>query len=142
MAQTPDVYQCQLCCRFHALQTCACFREMSVADRIEAVRVHKYCMNCLARSHKTGACPSRNSCRICKLGHHTLLHRPTANSTGERKPAQHAVGRRSKRETERRSTAMKTSKSKSLTARFKPRNCPCGRLLLSRKPNAVSRIDS
>ncbi|XP_017474410.1 PREDICTED: uncharacterized protein LOC108365017 [Rhagoletis zephyria] len=99
MAQTPDVYQCQLCCRFHALQTCACFREMSVADRIEAVRFYKYCMN-----------PSQNSWRICKLGHHTLLHRPTTNFTGERKPAQHAVGRRSKRETECRSTAMKMSK--------------------------------
>ncbi|XP_017465544.1 PREDICTED: xylulose kinase isoform X4 [Rhagoletis zephyria] len=41
--KVPDVYQCQLCCRFHALQACACFRKMSVAERIEAVRVHKYC---------------------------------------------------------------------------------------------------
>ncbi|XP_036320516.1 uncharacterized protein LOC118735031 [Rhagoletis pomonella] len=72
-----DIYQCQLCCRFHPLQACAWFRRMTVDERKEAVRVHKYCGNCLARSHSTRACPSRNTCRVCKLSHHTLLHRTT-----------------------------------------------------------------
>ncbi|XP_036340590.1 1-phosphatidylinositol 4,5-bisphosphate phosphodiesterase classes I and II-like, partial [Rhagoletis pomonella] len=44
---SPDLYQCQICCQFHPLQACASFRNMDVPERIEAVRNHKYCMNCL-----------------------------------------------------------------------------------------------
>ncbi|XP_059222645.1 uncharacterized protein LOC131996758 isoform X4 [Stomoxys calcitrans] len=55
---------------------CRQFLKMAVKDRRRAVVRHKYCLNCLARSHKTAQCTSTNLCQRCERGHHTLLHEP------------------------------------------------------------------
>ncbi|XP_067614499.1 uncharacterized protein [Eurosta solidaginis] len=66
---------CRLCCQRHSLRYCHAFMAMTPDERYESVRAHKYCINCLATSHVTGACSSPDSCRRCGLAHHTLLHR-------------------------------------------------------------------
>ncbi|XP_067625198.1 zinc finger protein 208-like [Eurosta solidaginis] len=66
---------CRLCCQKHFLRYCNVFMAMTPEERYESVRAHKYCINCLATSHVTGACDSLDRCRKCGLAHHTLLHR-------------------------------------------------------------------
>lgn len=48
---------------------------MTPDERYDSARAHRYCVNCLATSHRTGDCDSPDSCRRCGLAHHTLLHR-------------------------------------------------------------------
>lgn len=38
------------------------------------VEDHRYCVNCLARSHTLRNCQSLDTCRKCDRFHHTLLH--------------------------------------------------------------------
>ncbi|CAD7001309.1 unnamed protein product [Ceratitis capitata] len=58
---------------------------MTPDERYESAKAHRYCINCLATSHTTGACDSPDSCRQCGLAHHTLLHRPS-HELAERAP--------------------------------------------------------
>ncbi|XP_046812416.1 uncharacterized protein LOC124421368 [Lucilia cuprina] len=60
--------------RFHAIRFCPKFMNMTVIRRIEMVTRHKYCVNCLAKSHSVRDCTSMASCRRCHRFHHTLLH--------------------------------------------------------------------
>lgn len=60
------------------LRFCHAFKAMTPDERYESARVHRYCVNCLATSHKTGACDSADSCHRCGKAHHTLLHRSTS----------------------------------------------------------------
>lgn len=47
---------------------------MDIDQRIKAVRRHKYCLNCLARTHTVRNCDSTDTCLKCRSLHHTLLH--------------------------------------------------------------------
>ncbi|XP_075161698.1 uncharacterized protein LOC142234451 [Haematobia irritans] len=47
---------------------------MDIGERRRETRRHGYCMNCLARSHKSYECPSETACKKCGGEHHTLLH--------------------------------------------------------------------
>ncbi|XP_036325695.1 uncharacterized protein LOC118738812 [Rhagoletis pomonella] len=76
-----ELSKCRLCCRPHSLRYCKAFLAMTPAERHESARVHKYCVNCLATSHVTGACDSPASCHQCGRAHHTLLHRTLAKSS-------------------------------------------------------------
>lgn len=67
-------YTCRLCQRPHPLRLCRKFLALEAADRMEMVRKHKYCVNCLAHDHSHGTCFSEDGCRRCKKFHHTLLH--------------------------------------------------------------------
>lgn len=67
-------YSCSLCHCDHPLATCRKFIEYTVQQRYDTVTQRGYCRNCLARSHKTSSCPSKDCCRICFLRHHTRLH--------------------------------------------------------------------
>ena len=40
------------------------------------VKDTKLCFNCFQSGHSSNACPSKFTCRECKMKHHTLLHRP------------------------------------------------------------------
>ncbi|XP_017465168.1 PREDICTED: uncharacterized protein LOC108358386 [Rhagoletis zephyria] len=80
-----DSPKCRLCGRLHPLRLCTAFRAMDAHDRYECARLHKYCVNCLATSHSTGACDSEDSCHRCGLGHHTLLHREKRGTTRQKK---------------------------------------------------------
>ncbi|XP_059225693.1 uncharacterized protein LOC131997864 [Stomoxys calcitrans] len=69
-----EKYDCRICHRSHALRSCQRFLEMKMADRLEAVRRHSYCFNCLAHDHLVVSCSSSHRCHHCKKSHHTLLH--------------------------------------------------------------------
>ncbi|XP_036342157.1 uncharacterized protein LOC118751438, partial [Rhagoletis pomonella] len=84
----PEPQKCHLCGQRHVLRQCRAFLAMKPEERYECARTHRYCINCLAVSHTTGACDSASSCRRCSLGHHTLLHR-----------ARHSEARRSQSRT-------------------------------------------
>ena len=49
---------------------------MCLADRHKFVKDKKLCFNCFQSGHSSNACPSKFTCRECKMKHHTLLHRP------------------------------------------------------------------
>lgn len=70
----PNIHQCLICYRFHSLRFCKAFLNMSVKSRRIIVQRKLYCRNCLARSHDTPICSSRESCQRCGRKHHTLLH--------------------------------------------------------------------
>lgn len=67
-------FLCPLCQRPHALRRCHKFLDMNMSERLDTVRQHKYCVNCLAVDHSNGSCFSDKGCRHCKKFHHTLLH--------------------------------------------------------------------
>lgn len=71
---------------------------MDIGTRRQRVRRLGYCMNCLARSHKSYSCPSENGCHDCGGEHHTLLHIPTREvrvnpDDQERKPREERLRR-------------------------------------------------
>ncbi|XP_075150715.1 uncharacterized protein LOC142224817 [Haematobia irritans] len=67
--------QCLVCKRFHSLQSCTRFLQMSIEEKLEVVRQKRYCSNCLAQSHQKQVCTSTGVCRRCGGHHHSLLHR-------------------------------------------------------------------
>ncbi|XP_059217400.1 uncharacterized protein LOC131994647 [Stomoxys calcitrans] len=69
-----NIRQCLLCERYHSLRFCREFLNMDVGRRRREVRRLGYCLNCLARSHKSWECTSEVACRECGGEHHTLLH--------------------------------------------------------------------
>ncbi|XP_036346660.1 uncharacterized protein LOC118755979, partial [Rhagoletis pomonella] len=82
---------CRLCPeQSHALKGCPKFLAMKVEDRLNLVRKHNLCMNCLAHSHIAKDCKSPFNCWSCHQRHHSLLHRTLApqkaNSSQQRPP--------------------------------------------------------
>ncbi|XP_075163297.1 uncharacterized protein LOC142235931 [Haematobia irritans] len=73
---------CVLCRRHHHLRTCSRFHNLSVRERMNIIRSHQCCMNCLSRRHIAANCPSAYDCGKCGRRHHTLLHRETSTGPG------------------------------------------------------------
>ncbi|XP_049302845.1 uncharacterized protein LOC125775853 [Bactrocera dorsalis] len=65
---------CGLCKKDHRLVTCSKFTKMNINEKFDAVNKHKYCVNCLARSHSTQKCTSKKRCATCNGEHHSTLH--------------------------------------------------------------------
>ena len=91
---TPE-RSCPIHPRFaHDLGGCRGFRAMDLSARRKVVQDNRLCYLCLGR-HQVGACPSSNTCSVCKGRHHTLLHSPrppevhrgTAETTESTTPA-------------------------------------------------------
>ena len=57
----------------HVIVECSYFCGLSIPERLELAKIKQLCYNCLSHVY-TGACPSKNVCRICQKGHHTILH--------------------------------------------------------------------
>ncbi|XP_071580935.1 uncharacterized protein [Temnothorax nylanderi] len=74
--------QCPICKNEHFAFKCKSFLDMSPQQRVEAVRKHSLCFNCLASSHIKQDCKSGN-CRICHKRHHTLLHLKSTVDTNQ-----------------------------------------------------------
>ncbi|XP_075167809.1 uncharacterized protein LOC142239965 [Haematobia irritans] len=73
---------CVLCPRQnHHLRVCPKFRNLSVNDRLTAVKRYRCCFNCLSRRHDVNNCATSRSCEKCQGRHHTLLHRDSSHST-------------------------------------------------------------
>ena len=67
-------YSCVCCKSDHPLYMCNNFRILSAAERGQLVANHKCCINCLRAGHLITNCKSKQVCKICSKGHHTLLH--------------------------------------------------------------------
>jgi hypothetical protein len=65
---------CALCNNVHQLYKCRKFREATQQQRVDIVRRHQLCYNCLTSGHTTNSCPSEHRCRQCGKGHYTLIH--------------------------------------------------------------------
>ncbi|XP_066596918.1 uncharacterized protein [Prorops nasuta] len=71
---TNTTRNCTVCSKeVHPLYKCGIFREITIPDRIEAVKKAHLCFNCL-RSHRGKPCRS-SGCTICQKRHNTLIHR-------------------------------------------------------------------
>ena len=66
--------KCECCNADHKLHLCPKFKQLSVPNRADFVKVKKLCFNCLKAGHQQQDCRG-TSCRTCNLKHHTLLHR-------------------------------------------------------------------
>ena len=72
-------YECILCADKHPLYLCPKFNTMTVNQRGDHIRTHKFCYNCLAPGHKTADCRSIARCKTCSGCHHTMVHRDTSS---------------------------------------------------------------
>ena len=71
---------CPACDGAHSIYQCTTFGAWTVDRRHSLVRRKHLCFNCLGSNHSIETCTSRRTCRECSQKHHTLLHRPAANS--------------------------------------------------------------
>ena len=61
---------------------------MSAIDRQKYARPKQVCFNCLHRGHNVGSRTSKFTCRLCKLNHHSLIHREKPSTVSAQKNAQ------------------------------------------------------
>ena len=76
------VNTCILCNQVHRLFKCPLFLKEDPQQRLQIVKTHHHCTNCLS-NHKFSKCQSRFSCRYCNKWHRTLLHIVQNNATGD-----------------------------------------------------------
>ena len=72
----------QQCSEEHKLHACPQFKQMTIPERYNCVKMKKVCFNCLQSGHNANSCPSKFTCRECRQRHHTLLHRSTRSKDG------------------------------------------------------------
>ena len=84
------------CVGKHPLCVCRKFKTVSAEQRMNLVRKHQLCLNCLQSGHFTQQCTSDQKCRECLKPHHMLLHlqfereglaRTTGGETNQSLPA-------------------------------------------------------
>ncbi|XP_043642481.1 uncharacterized protein LOC122612735 [Drosophila teissieri] len=72
---------CNICSQTdHKTFRCPELINLALDNRLNAVKRHKLCINCLGRGHLVANCPSTRRCHSCALPHHSLLHRPSPGS--------------------------------------------------------------
>lgn len=80
------------------MRFCRKFLRMSPRRKEELIERHRYCVNCLARSHDLRSCTSLDTCKRCDRFHHTLLHprpqRPGRQARTTQRPITHQPPRR------------------------------------------------
>ncbi|XP_063993104.1 uncharacterized protein LOC135170881 isoform X2 [Diachasmimorpha longicaudata] len=76
--------KCSVCDQdHHALYKCKKFRNMNVPRRLETVKNHSFCENCLLKGHGEEQCASKHMRWVCEGRHNTLIHTESnANSEG------------------------------------------------------------
>ncbi|RVE41994.1 hypothetical protein evm_013355 [Chilo suppressalis] len=68
------IVTCSFCSENHSVNLCHKFAQTPVSERIEFVKSHRLCFNCLRPSHTVSDCKSIFRCQKCRHRHHTLLH--------------------------------------------------------------------
>lgn len=66
--------KCIMCKDNHTLCHCKEFTNLQPAQRVDYVKTHNLCFNCLSSGHAAHKCRLRMFCRICHRRHHSLLH--------------------------------------------------------------------
>lgn len=70
---TNNVSSCIVCQGSHRLYACEQFLKLSIPDRVEKVKSHTLCFNCLNSGHKNDEYKWQG-CKKCNKKHNTLLH--------------------------------------------------------------------
>jgi hypothetical protein len=72
----PLGYSCRKCSASHYLNQCDRFRALTVAERIEFLKVNELCLNCFQADHPTETCPRSWRCNIegCGAKHNRWIH--------------------------------------------------------------------
>ena len=68
----PKKVSCRFCGPTSTHNTFQC--ELSIQDRISAVKSKQLCFNCLRGGHASTQCQSQFRCSVCRQPHHTTLH--------------------------------------------------------------------
>lgn len=77
VAKDPAI--CPLCTSSHYLARCTTFLTKTPSQRLEIVKKHKKCFNCLG-NHAIRQCKSTKRCQKCGKHHHTTLHNSAETS--------------------------------------------------------------
>ncbi|XP_055605396.1 uncharacterized protein LOC129753588 [Uranotaenia lowii] len=68
----------------HGVHQCQKFKRSTVSERVNLLRTHGLCRNCLRTGHQARNCPSKFSCKQCSGRHHSLVcFRSENNSNGQ-----------------------------------------------------------
>ena len=68
--------KCRFCMQQHVTESCPKLIQMTVPQRIEALKRAGFCFRCLTWGHLARDCQLVNPpiCRVCQLGHQSMLH--------------------------------------------------------------------
>ncbi|KAL0821359.1 hypothetical protein ABMA28_005948 [Loxostege sticticalis] len=78
--------RCEFCREVHKLCFCKKFAKQDYESRREFVVKNRMCFNCLGGNHTVYECKSKNTCKICKKHHHSLLHKSEPSRNEETLP--------------------------------------------------------
>ncbi|UYV80197.1 hypothetical protein LAZ67_18001986 [Cordylochernes scorpioides] len=74
---------CILCkSRHHPLYMCNLFCKMPLKEKLNVVKGHKLCFNCLRKGHFSWNCRLNQRCKVCKGKHHTMIHYDKPSTEG------------------------------------------------------------
>ncbi|CAG7703505.1 unnamed protein product, partial [Allacma fusca] len=73
--------RCSFCSEEHKNFQCKRLIEKPAPERLDYVKEHKVCTNCLSPGHSTKECISKATCKKCSKTHHTLLHKDVQKPT-------------------------------------------------------------
>lgn len=69
-----NTHLCIICKKDHKLFMCSQFKSMTHEKKIELIKSHKLCFNCLRSGHMIQNCTVNVNCRHCNKRHHTSIH--------------------------------------------------------------------
>ncbi|UYV74763.1 hypothetical protein LAZ67_12000846 [Cordylochernes scorpioides] len=74
---------CILCkSKHHPLYMCNLFCKMPLKEKLNVVKGHKLCFNCLRKGHFSWNCRLNQRCKVCKGKHHTMIHYDKPSTEG------------------------------------------------------------
>ncbi|UYV74269.1 K02A2.6-like, partial [Cordylochernes scorpioides] len=74
---------CILCkSKHHPLYMCNLFCKMPLKEKLNLVKSHKLCFNCLRKGHFSWNCRLNQRCKVCKGKHHTMIHYDKPSTEG------------------------------------------------------------
>ncbi|CAK9798627.1 hypothetical protein ANTPLA_LOCUS1704 [Anthophora plagiata] len=78
---TKSATPCKICnAGSHEAYQCRQFHDMSIHDRVQAIRKAKLCENCLRSDHTTNECRA-GKCRVCNGRHNTKIHQESTTKS-------------------------------------------------------------
>jgi hypothetical protein len=74
---------CLMCAETHSLFGCQKFKDLSVDDRLNFVKMNKLCFNCLQKGHRSNACRLNRVCTVigCGKKHTRFLHQVSSQAS-------------------------------------------------------------
>ena len=84
---------CPFCILEHYASSCPKYREASPKRRLNFIKNHNRCLNCLGKDHMESSCPSKNRCskHDCSALHQTTLHEAFNQPHARSQPDQESI---------------------------------------------------